>query len=44
MDGPGSPLYAQFESLACHAYLVLRRHGHLLLSLFNLMVAGGERP
>ena len=41
MDGPGSPLYTQFEGLCCQAYLVLRRHGHLLLSLFNLMVAGG---
>ena len=41
MGGPGAPAYARFEGLCCHAYLVLRRHGHLLINLFSLMVAGG---
>jgi Phosphoinositide 3-kinase family, accessory domain (PIK domain)/Phosphatidylinositol 3- and 4-kinase/Phosphoinositide 3-kinase C2 len=41
MGGEGAPAYKRFESLACASYNVLRRHGHLLITLFYLMMASG---
>jgi phosphatidylinositol-4,5-bisphosphate 3-kinase len=41
MGGEGAPAYRRFEALACSAYNVLRRHGHLLITLFYLMLASG---
>lgn len=41
MGGEGAPAYKRFEHLACSAYNVLRRHGHLLITLFYLMLASG---
>ncbi len=29
--------YARFEGICCHAFNVLRRHGHLLMTLFALI-------
>jgi phosphatidylinositol-4,5-bisphosphate 3-kinase catalytic subunit alpha/beta/delta len=43
IGGPSSLLFAQFEDLACRAFLILRQHGHTLITLFSLMVACGER-
>lgn len=41
MGGEGAECYKKFEQLACAAYNVLRRHGHLLITLFYLMIASG---
>jgi len=41
MGGEGSDRYKRFEQLACAAYNMLRRHGHLLITCFYLMIASG---
>jgi phosphatidylinositol kinase/protein kinase (PI-3 family) len=41
LGGEGSEAYKRFESLACAAFNILRRNGHLLITLFYLMLASG---
>lgn len=41
MGGEGAEPYKRFETLACQAYNVLRRNGHLFITLFYLMMASG---
>ena len=33
--------FQEFESLACDAYKILRRHANLLITMFTLMVSSG---
>ncbi len=33
--------FAEFESLACDAYMILRKHANLLITMFSLMVSSG---
>ena len=33
--------FGEFESLACDAYMILRKHANLLITMFSLMVSSG---
>jgi len=41
MGGSSSDNFKLFESLCCRGYNILRQHGHLLLTLFSLMLSTG---
>ena len=41
LGGIDSELFAEFEYTACRAFLVLRRHTRLLVTLFSLMLSCG---
>jgi len=41
LGGPGAPAYAKFVDLGTRAFLALRRHAALLVSLFALMAGAG---
>ena len=41
MGGVDSERYLYFVEVCGHAYNIVRRHGHLFLSLFTLMLATG---
>jgi phosphatidylinositol kinase/protein kinase (PI-3 family) len=36
-----SPNFQRFEKLCCNAYNILRKHAHLFISLFSLMLSTG---
>ncbi len=38
MGGPQSKYYADFVTLACEAFNILRRHSNLILNLLTLMI------
>ena len=41
MGGVGSAQYERFLDVAAHSYNIIRKHGHLLLALFTLMLSTG---
>mmetsp|Transcript_5059 Transcript_5059/g.11040 ORF Transcript_5059/g.11040 Transcript_5059/m.11040 type:complete len:1146 (-) Transcript_5059:375-3812(-) len=41
MGGKKSKKYAEFEELCCKAYNILRRHAHVFINLFSLMLSTG---
>ena len=41
MGGVGSAQYERFIDVCGHAYNIVRKHGHLLLALFTLMISTG---
>ena len=41
MGGVQDPQYDRFVDVCCHTYNTVRKHGHLLLALFTLMLSTG---
>jgi len=41
MGGKGSPLFEEFVSIACRAYIIVRRHSSIFITLFSLMMSTG---
>lgn len=41
MGGEGSEDFQRYSELACRAYNICRKHGHMLISLLLLMLATG---
>ena len=41
LGGVGSPVFGGFIDACGHAYNIVRKHGHLFLALFTLMLSTG---